>query len=100
MQRLDWSSMLTVFQAAQKLDGRPSPQCWVEIKALDLGQDEDRFVASVAAAKSRGWLQAEGQPPHSVAITPSGMHTLNRCLKLAASFGGAGERHSMLEPGA
>jgi hypothetical protein len=51
---------------------------WVGVDSLDLGADEDKTDAAILLAALSGWLQAGGNPPHSVIITAEGIDLLRK----------------------
>jgi hypothetical protein len=65
--------VLEVLQAVHEATKLNHPTLWVSIRELQIEPDPERIGAAIEHAVHSGWLQINGNPVQSVAITQSGI---------------------------
>jgi hypothetical protein len=68
--------VLAVLQAMWRATATRRQPYYVSVSDLGLPPDPDRNDAAIMLAALSGWLTVGGNPPHSVAITGSGLALL------------------------
>jgi hypothetical protein len=70
--------VLDVLKAVHRATAGRRQPFYVSLADLGLPPDLERFNAAVMLASFSGWLQAGGDPPHSVSLTAEGLALLER----------------------